>query len=401
MTFDHLGLNLDLVQALDNAFAFESPTACQEAAIGPILQGRSLLLQAMTGSGKTMAYLLPLWQTLAEDDDSAILILAPSQELAMQLVRTARALGKTFPQAMPIAALVGAGNIRHQIESLKDKPRILIGTPGRVMDLFNQKKINGQVIRAWVLDEADALWQEDQGKHLATLQKKLLRDVQKIAVSASYSPQAREWFAQSWPEADLLASEEAVILNPNIHHFLLRTSLRDRFDQVRRLLAATAGSQSLIFLNRPEDIDRLVDRLHYHNYPALGLHAQMKDTDRQDAVRQMALGQASILVATDVMARGMDLPGIDQVLQLDFPLSPLSYVHRAGRTGRAGRPGSSVAFVTPANEAAIRIYERDLGIAFDEIHLAQGQVFLGPPPQKMEGPSSKKAPQKTKKKRRS
>lgn len=393
MEFSQLGLDRDLLQALDDSFAFESPTACQEAAVGPLLEGQPLILQAMTGSGKTMAYLLPLWQRIAQSDEGVLLILAPSQELAMQLVRTARALGKTYPQDMPVAALVGAGNIRHQIEALKEKPRILIGTPGRVMDLFEQKKINGQVIQAWVLDEADALWQEDQGAHLQALQKKLLRDVQKVAVSASYAPQTMSWLQDAWPQAQVIRSQEAVVLNPDIRHFFLRTSPRDRFDHLRRLLAATAGSQSLIFLNRPDDIDRLVDRLAYHHYPALALHAQMKDRDRQKAFRLMATGQADLLVATDVMARGIDLPGIDQVLHLDFPLSPLSYVHRAGRTGRAGRPGSSVAFASLDNEAALRIYERDLGIAFEEIHLHQGQVYLGPAPEKP-APKPKKKPAK-------
>lgn len=388
-TFQELGITKEFFRGLGKAFDIHTPTDCQTDAIPILLEGKDLILQAMTGSGKTLAYLLPLMQQCNPAvSDQQLLVVAPSQELAMQIVQTARDLNATLARPFRIAAVSGSGNIRYQLDALKKQPQILIGTPGRVHDLFERRKINGNTIRAVVMDEVDALLVNDKGRSMRLLLRNLLRDVQIVGASASISTQARNWLDEHVPEAVRVQSENEAILNPDIRHFMIRCEQREKFGWLRKLLAATTDSQSLIFLNQPDDIETLTDRLHHHSYPAVSLYAGMKKEERKQVLTAVRRGLEPILISSDLSARGLDIPTIEQVLHLDFPLSPLAYVHRAGRTGRAGQSGASVVFLAPEEEAVLRIYERDLGITFEEIHIAQGGVHLGPAPRK-EPPAAK------------
>lgn len=402
-TFQELGISKAYIHSLETAFAIHTPTPCQAAAIPLLLDGHSLILQAMTGSGKTLAYLLPLMQQCdPASSDQQLLITAPSQELAMQIVQTARDINATLDHPFRIVAISGSGNIRYQLEAFKSQPQILIGTPGRIHDLFDRKKIKGTTLRAFVMDEVDALLANDKGRSMRLIQRNLLRDVQTVGVSASLSRETRHWLEEHVPQAKRLQSENEAALNPDIRHFMIRCEQRQKFNWLRKLLAATSDSQSLIFLNQPDDISALATRLHHHRYPAVALYADMPKETRKQVLSAVRQGLEPVLISTDLSARGLDIPNIEQVIHLDFPPSPLAYVHRAGRTGRAGQPGSSVAFISPAEDAVLRIYERDLGITFEEIYLAEGSVFLGPSPKKpTETQGNKKDPVKGKKKKRS
>lgn len=390
-TFNDLGIHPALTQALDDAFAIDEPSPCQRAAIPLLLNKESLILQAMTGSGKTLAYLLPLLQ-LADPNSKQqqVLILSPSQELTMQIVQTTRALNKMLPTPFAILPLTGSGNIRYQLEGFKKHPQILIGTPGRVLDLCQRKKIKGQDIQALVLDESDAILDNDGGRIAEDILKSLNKELQIIAVSASLSENTRTWFSKQLPDAKELISDEAVVLNPDIRHFMLRCERRQKFDLLRRLLAALGDSKNLIFVNKPDDIEILVERLHYHHYSASAFYSDLPKDVRQKVLSAMRTGEESTLVSSDLSARGLDIANLDHVIQINFPISPLAYVHRAGRTGRAGNPGASLSLIAPEEEAIVRIYERDLGITFEEIHLAEGEVRWGAPKEKRTNKQTKK-----------
>lgn len=392
-TFQELGVSPTMITALKEAFQIETPMEIQSRAIMPMSEGKNLILQAMTGSGKTLAYVLPVLARLdPQESANRVLIVAPTHELVMQIRQVIADLGAVLPAPHTIAALSGGANIRYQLESLKQKPQILIGTPGRLLELFDKKKINGQTIQTLILDEADELLNGRKSADIEKLRKKLLRDVQMVAVSASFTDASRQWLNTHMPEAADLSSKTDTILNPDIRHLIIPCEERRKFDQLRKALAASEDSQALVFINDPDKIEQLVERLQYHHYNAAALYADMHKELRKKTLQDFRQGLTQILVSSDLGARGLDLPGVDLILNMDFPLTPLSYVHRAGRTGRAGQKGYALSFVAPNQSAALRIYARDLAITFEEAHLAEGALILGPAPSA--APRKKAAPTK-------
>lgn len=390
-----------LKTALDAAFHITTPLPAQTASFPLIKEGRNVVLQSRTGSGKTLAYLLPLLAALTPSESgNKLLIVAPTQELAVQIGHVVRDLNAELETPYSLALIGGGANINHQLEKLKSKPQVLVGTPGRILELFDRRKINGQTIDAVVFDEVDALLAQEHGRLLQALQKALRKSTQTIACSASIDAASRQWLETHIADAAFLVADNEAALNPNISHFFLRCEARKKFDNLRKALAAMDG-KTLIFLNGEEDIAHLQDRLAYHHIEAGMLTAEMKKTDRQKALETFRQGFDGILISSDLSARGLDIPDIDQVINLDFPHDPLTYVHRAGRTGRGIAEGAALSFVADSEEAAIRIYQRDLGIHFTEVHFAGGAIVAGPAPEKAKKHSGKAASEhKTKQKNR-
>lgn len=392
-----------LEAALADAFHIDTPMPVQTQAFSFIKEGRNLIMQSRTGSGKTLAYLLPLLARLTPGESgNRLLIVAPTQELAVQIGHVVRALNEKLSAPYSLALVGGGANITHQLEKLKEKPQILVGTPGRILELFDRRKINGQTIDAVVFDEVDALLDQEGGKQLAALQKALRKTTQTIACSASIDADARQWLSDHITDAEFLVSDSEAALNPNIGHFFLRCEARKKFDNLRKALAAMDG-KTLIFLNGDDEIAQLADRLAYHHIIAGTLSAEMKKLERQKALEEFRRGFDGILISSDLAARGLDIADIDQVINLDFPHDPLTYVHRAGRTGRGNADGATLSLVSDSDEAAIRIYQRDLGITFDEVHFAGGALVLGAMPQKAKSRKKKHTtsqPHKAKQKHR-
>lgn len=388
--FDNLPSPLQT--ALREAFHIENPMPVQTASYPLIAEGRNLVMQSRTGSGKTLAYLLPLLGKLTPGENgNKLLVVAPTQELAVQIGHVIRDLNAKLATTYSLALIGGGANINHQLEKLKSKPQILVGTPGRILELFDRRKINGQTIDAVVFDEIDALLDQESGRSIAAIQKALRKTTQTIACSASIDADARNWLAEHITDAEFLVADSEAALNPNIGHFFLRCEARKKFDNLRHALAAMDG-KTLIFLNGEDEIAHLQDRLAYHHIEAGTLSADMKKLERKKALEEFRQGFDGILISSDLSARGLDIADIDQVINLDFPHDPLTYVHRAGRTGRGNADGAALSFIADNEEAVLRIYQRDLGITFTEVHFAGGALVAGPAPEK---PAKKRAAQST------
>lgn len=388
--FDNLPSPLQT--ALREAFHIENPMPVQTASYPLIAEGRNLVMQSRTGSGKTLAYLLPLLGKLTPGENgNKLLVVAPTQELAVQIGHVIRDLNAKLDTAYSLALIGGGANINHQLEKLKSKPQILVGTPGRILELFDRRKINGQTIDTVVFDEIDALLDQEGGRSVAAIQKALRKTTQTIACSASIDTDARTWLAEHITDAEFLVADSEAALNPNIGHFFLRCEARKKFDNLRHALAAMDG-KTLIFLNGEDEIAHLQDRLAYHHIEAGTLSADMKKLERQKALEEFRQGFDGILISSDLSARGLDIADIDQVINLDFPHDPLTYVHRAGRTGRGNADGAALSFIADNEEAVLRIYQRDLGITFTEVHFAGGALVAGPAQEK---PAKKRAAQST------
>ena len=368
-----------LRKALEAAFEITEPMPVQEASYPLIAAGKNVVLQSRTGSGKTLAYLLPfLAKMIPGESGNRLLVVAPTQELAVQIANIIRAINAKLEGGYSIALCGGGANINHQIDKLKGRPAIIVGTPGRLLELFDRRKINGQTIEAVIFDEVDAIIAQEKGSLMKHIQKKLLKSVQVVAVSASISMEAQQLLRGAIENAEFLIANEEAALNPNIGHFILRCEARKKFDNLRRAIAAMDG-KTLVFINGDDEITHLQDRLAYHHTEAWALSADMKKLDRQHALESFRKCVQGVLISSDLSARGLDIDDIDQVINMDFPHDPLTYVHRVGRTGRGNAEGAALSFVSDSDEAAIRIYKRDLGIEFTEVHFAGGAVVAGAP----------------------
>lgn len=376
-----------LAAALEKAFGISEPTAIQRAAYGPLAAGERAILRDRTGSGKTLAYLLPLLSRIDRHQaNNQLLIIAPTQELSLQITRVLRELDAAAPGLLPdFLPIAGGANLRYQLEGLRAKPPILIGTPGRILELFERRKINGQTIRTVVFDEVDEL-HRDGGKAIGLVLKRLLRDVQVVAASAS----PKDDLPALFPFPMTVIQGETTGLNPNIEHLYLPTGSARKFDLLRRLLHAAQGSACLVFLNQPDQLSRFAERLNHHGLRAVALAGDAKKAERAQAMSAFRQGLADVLLTTDVAARGLDLPGLDCVIHLDLPNDPTTYVHRAGRTARGDAEGLSILLLADPERGALRVYGRELGIRFREVHLAEGQLILGPDPKKAPQPPTKK-----------
>lgn len=368
-----------LREALEAAFEITEPMPVQEASYPLIAAGKNVVLQSRTGSGKTLAYLLPFLAKMTPGESgNRLLVVAPTQELAVQIANIIRAINAKLEGGYSIALCGGGANINHQIDKLKGRPAIIVGTPGRLLELFDRRKINGQTIEAVIFDEVDAIIAQEKGSLMKHIQKKLLKSVQVVAVSASISMEAQQLLRGAIENAEFLIANEEAALNPNIGHFILRCEARKKFDNLRRAIAAMDG-KTLVFINGDDEITHLQDRLAYHHTEAWALSADMKKLDRQHALESFRKCVQGVLISSDLSARGLDIDDIDQVINMDFPHAPLTYVHRVGRTGRGNAEGAALSFVSDSDEAAIRIYKRDLGIEFTEVHFAGGAVVAGAP----------------------
>ena len=392
MSFETLLNHEALAQALAKMNITE-PTDIQAQVIPHMLEGRDVIGQAHTGSGKTLAYLCPI---LMQIDPTAkqvqALILAPTHELVMQIYRLAVQLCKDAELDIRCMSVIGEANINNQITKLKEKPQLIVGTPGRVLDLIKKKKINCQTIRTVIIDEMDNLLDNTNQETMQNIIKSMLRDRQLAAFSATASAHTLELLKNHMHDPVEIVSKAEVKMNPNIEHFYLIGEQRDKFVLLRKLLHALdeEAERILIFMNDGPELDFLVDKLNYHKIRTYSLHGIVDKEERQKAMDEFRRGKIKILVSSDLAARGLDIPDITHVINMDFPAEPNEYIHRSGRTARGERTGQCYSLVNPKELAALRIYQRDFEIEVKPVHLVKGKILSGATKEYYKDPNRKK-----------
>ena len=392
MSFQTLLQHEALAQALAKQNIIE-PTDIQAQVIPHMLEGRDVIGQAHTGSGKTLAYLCPILMRIDPSAKQAqALILAPTHELVMQIYRLAVQLSKDAELDIKCMSIIGEANINNQIARLKEKPQLIVGTPGRVLDLIKKKKINCQTIRTVIIDEMDNLLDNTNQQTMQEIIKSMLRDRQLAAFSATASNHTLELLKQHMHEPVMLVSKAEVKMNPNIEHFYLIGEQRDKFVLLRKLLHALEeeAQRILIFMNDGPELDFLVDKLNYHKIRTYSLHGIVDKEERQKAMDEFRRGKIKILVSSDLAARGLDIPDITHVINMDFPAEPNEYIHRSGRTARGERTGQCYSLVNPKELAALRIYQREFEIEVQPVHLVKGKILSGATKEYYKDPNRKK-----------
>ena len=325
------------------------PSAVQTQAIPEILAGTSLLFQSETGTGKTLAYLLPLLQNIEKIENSKkevkIVIISPTIELASQIKLQVQLVSDS-----KAALLVGGAPIKRQIELLKEKPLVVIGGPARLLELFHLKKLKLDGAAAVVLDEVDRLISPELRDQTIELICSMKKDIQLIAASATITASTQKILQSTrikqngTTESDLktlfLPPED--VLRKRITHYALFAETRDKIDTLRSLLNAEKPAKALIFTSKIDQVANIVSKLKYKNIECYALTAKTEKAERKATIDRFRSGKIKILVTSDLVARGMDIPDISHVIQMDMPSDDDFFIHRAGRTARMGKTGINI-----------------------------------------------------------
>jgi ATP-dependent RNA helicase DeaD len=374
MTFAELGVHPGLVAALAEQRITE-PTPIQVAALPVLLAGRDAYLNAETGTGKTLAYLLPLFARLdAEEKQPQVVIVAPTHELAIQIQRQCRDLAQNAGWPIRTLLLIGGTSLDRQIDKLRDKPHLVVGSPGRLVELIRMGKLKMKGVRSVVIDEADRLLVREGLPAIREIIRAAPRDRQSIFVSATEQPESAEAIATLAPGLVMLQAGAAPV-NENIEHLYVVCEGRDKPDVLRKLLHALRPERAMVFVHRREDARDIAAKLAHHRIAVVDLHAASDKRDRKQAMDDFRAADVRVLIASDVAARGLDIPGVTHVINLDVPTQSKTYLHRVGRTARAGAKGQAVSLMTKDEVRLVGRYENELGIGMHPVRLREGRVI--------------------------
>lgn len=348
---------MSFVNKLDEVFQrkwkFESPMPIQTKMIPEMLAHQDIVAQSPTGTGKTLAYVLPLLQLVdGNRKQTQVLIMTPSQELSMQIVNVIREWVEGT--SITVTQLIGGANMQRQIEKLKKKPTIVVGTPGRLVELVRAKKLKMFDIRHIVLDEGDQLLSREHRVVVKQLIEAAHPERQVVAVSATMTEEI-EVVAQRFMKDPIRihVSEEEMPKTGKVIHSFVKVDVREKTD-VLRGIAHIHGLRALAFVNNVDQLRMKEMKLKYNDAPIEVLYSDMKKMDRQKTLEAFRKGESRILIATDLAARGLDIEGLTHVIHVDVPHTIEQYLHRSGRTGRAGEDGEVLTLLSYSEERDYR-----------------------------------------------
>ena len=387
-SFADIGVCRQLTEKLAERGIVEA-TEVQERTIPAVASGADIAFRSATGTGKTFAYLLPLLQHLACPEEErpepagkgvAILVAAPTYELCAQIKAETDFLLSTFddaPAGAPKTALLtGDANIARQIDRLKsEKPLVVVGSPGRILQLARMEKLKLRAVRCLVLDEADRLISDEMRDTTRQLAAVLPEDRQTVACSATLTRKARERLEEFMKPAALREDiEDSAMLRTMIEHWAFYCETRKKISALRSFLAAAKGEKTLVFTDRGGQVGNILGQLRHHGVNATGIYGDMGKVERKKAIDDFRSGRAKVLVTSDLSARGLDIPDVTHVVALDVPDTPEAYAHRAGRTARAGKRGIMATFGDEIELPRLAALEKKLGIAVCPKDLYSGKI---------------------------
>lgn len=374
MTFAELAVGPELVAALARQQITE-PTAIQIAALPILLAGKDAYLNAETGTGKTLAYLLPIFRRLdAQQEATQAVIVAPTHELAIQIQRQCCDLGQNAGWRIRSLLLIGGTSMERQIDKLKTRPHIVVGSPGRIHELIGMGRLKTPAIRSVVIDEADRSLAGESLSAIRAIIGAAPRGRQLIFASATEQRESTEAIAKLAPDLVMVQTGTAQV-NEDIEHLYLVCEARDKPEVLRKLLHALRPERALVFVHRNETAENVAAKLAHHRIPVADLHAARDKRDRKAAMDDFRSARAHVLISSDVAARGLDIQGVTHVINLDVPTQSKAYLHRVGRTGRAGARGQAVTLMTRDEVRLVRRYERELGIVMRQVCVREGRVI--------------------------
>lgn len=354
---------------------FTKPTPVQEKVIPAMLKGESVIVQAATGSGKTHAYLIPILNAIDEDARYVqAIVTAPSRELADQLYRVARQLRDNSGLNVTIAHLAGGSDRDRQIARFEqNKPQLVIATPGRLLDFADKKILLLDQVKNFVIDEADMTLDLGFLADVDKIAARLPKDVVMSAFSATIPVKLTNFLRKYMAKPEEIVIDNPAVIAPTIKNDLLDIGSKDRKKIVYKLLTMGQPYLALVFANTKQMVDELADYLTKQGLKVAKIHGGITERERKRTLREVRAGQYQYVVASDLAARGIDLPGVSLVINYEIPKDLEFIIHRIGRTGRNGLPGHSVTLVREEEMNRVGALEH-MGVHFDFVEIKDGAL---------------------------
>lgn len=343
MSFHDMNLPQNLKASLDS-LNFTTPTPIQSQTIPLALEGRDVLGSAQTGTGKTLAFALPLIAKICENPTAGGLILTPTRELAQQIVAAIRAISAKNLQ-IKTTLVIGGDPIFKQVQNLRNAPQIIVGTPGRVIDHLERGTLKTDVLNFLILDEADRMFDMGFGIQLDRIMSELPKERQTLMFSATLPPSIEKLASKHLTNPARVSIGSVVTPIQNIKQDMVRVSEGDKYSKLLDELNEREGSV-IIFVKTKMGTERLAEKLSRDDHESIAIHGDLRQQKRERVINSFRKGATRIMVATDVVARGLDIPHIQHVINYDLPQCPEDYIHRIGRTARAGAQGSSLCLIS-------------------------------------------------------
>lgn len=358
MNFEELGISKNIINLLHD-IGIDKPTEIQKSSIKLIKEGKDVIAESPTGTGKTLAFLLPVFENMSENAASIqVLILSPTRELAIQITDIAEKLGKV--KKINILSLYGGKNIGSQLKKLKGNINMIIATPGRLIDHLRRKTVDLKSLKVLVLDEADQLLLMGFKNEIEEIIKNCSKKHQTLCFSATINSEVKKlaYKYMASPKAVTACEEETI--PENIRQEIVKTTDREKQDALCKVLDEDNPFMAIIFCRTKRRVNDLEAALYKREYNCMGLHSDIPQSKRERIMKSFRNGDIQYLIATDVASRGLDISGVSNIYNYDIPESARFYIHRIGRTGRAGEEGYTCLFVTPRDKNTLDEIEKGI-----------------------------------------
>jgi len=365
-SFDDMDLRDELLRGI-YAYGFEKPSAIQQKAIMPILAGHDTIAQAQSGTGKTATFSISVLQKVQMNQcQTQALILAPTRELAQQIQKVVRALGDF--QGVTSHACVGGTLVRDDMKLLQKGIQIVVGTPGRVFDMFNRNAIKPEYVKLFILDEADEMLSRGFKEQIYDIFQMLKQDIQVCLFSATMPQDILDISSRFMRDPVRILVKRAELTLEGIKQFYVAVDKEDwKFDTLCDLYETLTITQAIIYCNTRRKVDWLTDKMGQRDFTVSSMHGDMTGQERELIMKEFRSGSSRVLITTDLLARGIDVQQVSLVINYDLPANRENYIHRIGRSGRFGRKGVAINFVTNDDVRAMRELEAFYNTQIEEM----------------------------------
>jgi ATP-dependent RNA helicase DeaD len=354
--FSDLNLSASTLKSVKR-MGFEEATPIQASTIPAGLEGKDIIGQAQTGTGKTTAFGIPMIEKIdMKNPNVQALVIAPTRELAIQVSEELYRIGSD--KRARVLSVYGGQDIQRQIRAMKKNPHIIVGTPGRLLDHIKRRTLKLDNVETLVLDEADEMLNMGFIDDIESILETVPSTRQTLLFSATMPDPIRRIAERFMTDPEVIKVKSKEVTVSNIEQFFTKVSEKEKFDTLSRLIDVQSPELAIVFGRTKRRVDELARALSIRGYLAEGIHGDLSQARRMTVLKKFKEGRIDILIATDVAARGLDISGVTHVYNFDIPQDPESYVHRIGRTGRAGKKGMSITFVTPREMGYLKIVEQ-------------------------------------------
>ena len=374
MTFDAFEFKPFIKNALED-LRFQQPTEVQERLIPLIQKGKSVVGQSQTGTGKTHTFLLPLMDRIdPKKDEVQVVVTAPSRELATQIYQAARQIAGFSDPEIRVTNFVGGTDKQRQLSRLKNQqPHLVIGTPGRILDMINEQALDVHTAQAFVVDEADMTLDMGFLTEVDQIAGRLPERLQILVFSATIPEKLRPFLRKYLQNPIIEEIKPKAVISETIENWLISTKGRKPEQHIYKLLTIGHPYLAIVFANTKQRVDEITDYLKNQGLKVAKIHGDISPRERKRVMRQVQNMDYQYVVATDLAARGIDIEGVSHVINAELPEDLEFFIHRVGRTGRNGLPGTAITLYDPSDEQAIISLEK-IGVAFEPKEIKDGEI---------------------------